>query len=208
MRYACHFADETSTENKRIFFLRGWVMKIIGVIPARYASSRFPGKPLADIHGRPMIWWVYQQAKKASKLDSLFVATDDVRIQNSCDEHSIPCVITGSHKNTSDRIFEVSQKYNADFYVCINGDEPLLIPKAIDSAIPEDLRLDIDFATNTITPIKDAVELMDPSNIKVVFDNEYKAMYMSRTPIPLPFSGMKFKYYKHIGVNWYECKNA
>ena len=95
-------------------------MKVIGVILARYASTRFPGKPLADICGRPMIWWVYNQSKDAEKVDELFVATDDKRIVDVCDIYNIPYIMTGEHSTAPERLQEVSDKISADFYVCIN----------------------------------------------------------------------------------------
>ena len=85
-------------------------MKVIGVILARYASTRFPGKPLADICGRPMIWWVYNQSKGAKKVDEMFVATDDRRIADVCDAYSIPYVMTDEHATAPERLQEVSDK--------------------------------------------------------------------------------------------------
>ena len=90
-------------------------MKVIGVILARYASTRFPGKPLADICGRPMIWWVYNQSKGAKKVDEMFVATDDQRIADVCNQYSIPYVMTGEHSTAPERLQEVSDKIHADF---------------------------------------------------------------------------------------------
>ena len=107
-------------------------MKIIGVIPARYKSSRFPGKPLADICGKPMIWWVYQQCKKVEDFDAVYVATDDQQILNTCKELGIEVVMTSdTHKTGTDRIGEVAQKIHADLIVNIQGDEPLLEPETI-----------------------------------------------------------------------------
>lgn len=107
-------------------------MKIIGVIPARYKSSRFPSKPLADISGKPMIWWVYQQCKKVEDFDAVCVATDDQQIFNTCKELGIEVVMTSdTHKTGTDRIGEVAQKIHADLIVNIQGDEPLLEPETI-----------------------------------------------------------------------------
>ena len=107
-------------------------MKVIGVIPARYQSVRLPGKPLADICGKPMVWWVYQQAKKVKRLDSVYVATDDERIEEICKRFSMPVIMTTSaHPTGSDRLAEVAQKIEADIYVTIQGDEPLLEPETI-----------------------------------------------------------------------------
>ena len=93
-------------------------MRIIGVIPARYKSSRFEGKPLADIHGKPMIWWVYQQAKKVEELDEVYVATDDKRIENVFNQYNINVVMTSEENPTHiDRIAEFSDKVNSDMVV-------------------------------------------------------------------------------------------
>ena len=104
-------------------------MKIIGVIPARYRSSRFPGKPLADICGKPMIWWVYQQALKVPELDLVVVATDDQRIQSVCDSLGMAVFMTSDkHPTGSDRVAEVAEKTNGDLYINIQGDEPVIPP--------------------------------------------------------------------------------
>lgn len=99
-------------------------MKIIGVIPARYKSSRFPGKPLVDICGKPMIWWVYQQAKKVPEFDEVYVATDDDRIEAACKEHDMKVIMTSDkHETGSDRVAEVATKVEGDLFVNIQGDE-------------------------------------------------------------------------------------
>lgn len=179
----------------------------IGLIPARYNSSRFPGKPLAMISGKPMIWWVYSQAKKAKKLAEVYVATDDERIEKVCREYDISCVMTNSsHGTSTERLYEVSQKINADVYVCINGDEPLISPDYIDSVVPEVIDKNV-FVSNLMCEISDPVELLDSSNIKVVVDKFDDALFFSRSPIPYPKSSLEYRYYKHVGVLSYN-KNA
>lgn len=107
-------------------------MKVIGVIPARYKSSRFPGKPLADICGKPMIWWVYNQALKAEALSEAYVVTDDERIKEACDKFGINVIMNSdTHKTGKDRIGEVARKIPADLYVNIQGDEPMIEPETI-----------------------------------------------------------------------------
>jgi 3-deoxy-manno-octulosonate cytidylyltransferase (CMP-KDO synthetase) len=175
-------------------------VKIIGVIPARYDSTRFPGKPLADICGKPMLWWVYSQAKKSGKLLKVVVATDDDRILNVCKKLNVPVILTGQHPTAIHRLWEVSKIEDADFYVQINGDEPLIKPDIIDAVIPDFIPNDIEYATNVITNTEDAAQVMDSSNIKIVFDSNMRALYMSRTPIPYPFKTIGFKYHKHVGV--------
>lgn len=182
-------------------------MKAVGVIPARYNSTRLPGKPLKDICGKPMIWWVYQKVKKIRELQEIYVATDDERIENVCNDYSIPVIMTsGRHRTGADRLQEVSEKVVADFYVQINGDEPLIDAEAIRKAIPESIDLDAEMGTNIITKIVDASQVMDASNIKMVFDNQMNALYMSRTPIPYPFKEINYQYYKHVGIIGYTKK--
>ena len=178
-------------------------MKVAGVIPARYGSTRLPGKPLKDICGRPMLVWVYEQVIKAKRLDEVCVATDDERIENMCCSHGIPVVMTStSHPTGANRLQEVSESVRADFYVQLNGDEPLLDPVLIDAAVPDKLEADA-FGTNIITKMHSPSEVMDPANIKVVFDENLRALYMSRTPIPYPFKSIEFEYYKHVGILGY-----
>lgn len=182
-------------------------MKTLGVIASRYASTRFPGKALADIHGKPMVWWVYQQAMKSQKLDDIIVATDDVRIEQVCLQYSMKVIMTSTeNKTTANRMYEVSQSMPADFYITINGDEPMLDPKAIDAAIPDSVPQDYEYGTNTICVMTDPIDVIDPSNIKVVFDSNKTALYMSRTPIPYPYATLDFTYYKHVGVLGYNRK--
>ena len=109
-------------------------MKIIGVIPARYSSTRFPGKPLADICGKPMLWWVYQQVKKIEAFEQVICAIDDERIQKICEKFNMEYVMTkNNHPEHISRIHEVSEKIKADYYMCINGDEPLISQECFNS---------------------------------------------------------------------------
>lgn len=182
-------------------------MKVVGIIPARYGSTRLPGKPLKDILGHPMIWWVYERVKSVKKLDEVFVATDDERIESACKVMHIPVVMTSNtHRAAAHRLQEVSETVKADFYVQLNGDEPLINTEAIAAAIPDYVPQDVEFGTNIITEMKDPAQVMDPSNIKMVFDNQMNALYMSRTPIPYPFKSLDYKYYKHVGIIGYNKK--
>ncbi len=102
-------------------------MKMIAVIPARYQSTRLPGKPLADICGKPMLWWVYEKVKNISAFNKVLCAIDDERIESACKQHNMDYVMTrNDHPNHISRIQEVSSIEYADYYVCINGDEPLI----------------------------------------------------------------------------------
>lgn len=182
-------------------------MKTLGVVAARYASTRFPGKALADIGGRPMVWWVYQQALKSQKLTEVVVATDDKRIEDVCKQYNMNVIMTSSeNRTTANRMYEVAQTMAADFYITINGDEPMIDPVAIDAAIPDYVTQEYEYGTNTICEMTDPIDVMDPSNIKVVFNEKYEALYMSRTPIPYPYGTLDFTYYKHVGVLGYNKK--
>lgn len=176
-------------------------MKVVGVIPARYGSTRLPGKPLKDICGYPMIWWVYERVRTADKLDEVYVATDDERIKVVCDSYGIPVVMTGDqHRTAAHRLQEVSEHVQADLYLQLNGDEPLIDQAAVSAAVPDHVPQDREFGTNIITAITDPVQAMDPTNIKVVFDRDMNALYMSRTPVPYPYKAIGFQYYKHVGI--------
>lgn len=180
-------------------------MRVIAVIPARYNSSRFPGKPLVDLCGKPMIWWVYNQVKKVETIDEVYVATDDERIAKACDSLSIKYVMTRSdHGTSTERVYEVAQKVQSDLYIVINGDEPLIDPDIIQAIIPNK-KPDGDFyVSNLMTEIKSPVEAIDFTNIKVVTDEDSNALFFSRSPIPYPKSSIDYKYYKHVGVLIYD----
>lgn len=182
-------------------------MKIAGVIPARYGSTRLPGKPLADICGKPMIWWVFQRVSGIKELDTVCIATDDMRIESVCRDYGMPVIMTSSsHKTGAHRLQEVSKYLKADYYIQLNGDEPLIDCEAVKAAIPTSAVRDVEFGTNIITPISDPVQVIDATNIKVVFDCDMKAVYMSRTPVPYPYKSLDFVYYKHVGIIGYNKK--
>lgn len=177
-------------------------MKIVGVIPARYESSRFPGKPLADICGKPMIWWVYNQVKKVKELQEVYVATDDERIKKECEKYGIKAVMTkNSHKTHLDRLAEFVNQIDADFYININGDEPLIDPKNIQRLVPDN-KLDPKsfYFANAMTIVKKPVELVDNARIKIVTDVDGYGLYMARTPIPYPKGTSEFNYKKFVGI--------
>jgi len=174
-------------------------MKNIGIIPATYNSVRFQGKPLADIHGKPMIWYVYQQAMKVDDLLEVYVATDDQRIIDACTSYDMKVLKTfDTHVTMTDRIHEVSNMIEADSYIAISGDEPLIDPNIVSKVIPT--TIEGFYAQNLMTPIVHAVCVIDATNIKVLFDEDENARYMSRAPIPYPKASLDFKYFKHVGV--------
>lgn len=176
-------------------------MKIIGIIPARYQSSRFEGKPLADILGKPMIWWVYQQAIKAESLDEVFVATDDKRIEQACIENNINVIMTSSeHKTGTDRIGEVARKIKADLYVNIQGDEPMIEPQTISKAIEPfftDENLQI---SNLMTKITDPVDVVNFTVPKVITNKDNIGIYLTRSTTPYPKGSIDYCYYKQVCV--------
>ena len=179
-------------------------MKIIGIIPARYQSSRFPGKPLADICGKPMIWWVYNQAIKVKELNEIYVATDNEKIEKECRLYNIPCVMTkDNHPTHVHRIHEVSDKIKSDYYVVICGDEPLIDPNTIRKVIPAEDSSDF-YVGGLCRYFSDPAEVIDPANIKVVTNNNDECILLSRSPIPFPYKTLNFKYKKVVGV---ECYN-
>lgn len=176
-------------------------MKIIGVIPARYQSSRFPGKPLADICGKPMIWWVYQQCMKVKDFEAVYVATDDDKIYTACNSLDIPVVMTSTeHKTGTDRIGEVAEKIPADLYVNIQGDEPLLEPETIRAAILpfyEDANLQI---SNLMTKIHDPVDAVNFTVPKVITNKDGIGIYLTRATAPYPKGKIDYYYYKQVCV--------
>lgn len=182
-------------------------MKVVAIIPARYGSTRLPGKPLRLINGKPMIWWVFSRVREIEELDEVYVATDDERIYEYCEKNKFPVIMTSAeHKTAASRLQEVSEIVKADFYLQLNGDEPLIDKKAIVAAIPDFVPQDREYGTNIITKISNPVLCNDASNIKVVFDNNLRALYMSRNPIPYPFKAIDYEYYKHVGIIGYNKK--
>lgn len=190
-------------------------MKILGIIPARYGSSRFEGKPLALINGRMMIQRVYEQAKKADKLAEVVVATDDQRICDAVVSFGGKVVMTSSnHKSGTDRCREVVEKVGAGFDAVINiqGDEPYINPLQINQIA--DLISDDDTQIASLCkPIRDIDELLSHNAVKVVVDKNGKALYFSRYTIPFQRNEtdttkwMQLRtYYKHIGIYAYKSQ--
>lgn len=180
-------------------------MKIAGVIPARYNSTRFPGKPLVDIEGKAMIWWVYHQVKESKKISEVFVLTDDDRIREYCDKESIPSIMTrDNHPDHISRVQEASERIEADCYVCINGDEPLIKAELIDQVIPKNMEEDCPVFFGATRKIDDVAIAIDPANIKLALNGENRCLYMSRTPVPFPKGSLNVTYYKYVGI---ECFN-
>lgn len=179
-------------------------MKTIAVIPARYASSRMPSKPLADILGKPMIWWVYQEAKKCPKLDDVVIATDDDRIAEACRAHSMQYLMTSpDHDTPTGRIWEVSTRLDADLYLQVMGDEPLINARAFDLILPETLPADPYYVAVLTNVMTHPADVIDFSNQKVVTNAAREILLISRSPIPYPKGTLDFEYEKVTGIQLY-----
>ena len=179
-------------------------MKAICIIPARYSSTRLPGKPLKDICGKPMICRVYERAKLANSVDEVIVATDDERIFNAVESnHGRAMMTRADHKTGTDRLAEVAEKFpDAEVIVNVQGDEPLIEGKLIDELIAQFDDVNLQMATVAVELTDDA-EIKNPNNVKVVIDKNNNALYFSRSPIPYPRNIGKSKVYKHIGIYAY-----
>ena len=154
------------------------------VIPARYASKRLPGKPLLDIKGIPMIIRTFNQCVKAVPRSKILVATDDKRIKKICELKNINTIMTSKKCLTgTDRIAEVAKKIKKNFYINVQGDEPICNPKDIIKIIKY-AKKNPDLIINGFTEIKEKKQFYSPNTPKVVFDNNYNLMYMSRSAIP------------------------
>jgi 3-deoxy-manno-octulosonate cytidylyltransferase (CMP-KDO synthetase) len=183
-------------------------MKTEGVIPARFGSTRFPGKPLAPIAGKPMIQWVYERASRANQLDEVLVATDDERILEAVRRFGgKACMTSRNHRCGTERLAEVAGSRPAELYVNIQGDEPLLNPSDLDAlvvALKDDSRADM---TTLKYPIASPEDVADPNVVKVVTDAAGFALYFSRSPVPYCASCGESRpaprHFKHIGVYGY-----
>jgi 3-deoxy-manno-octulosonate cytidylyltransferase (CMP-KDO synthetase) len=176
-------------------------MKIIGIIPARYKSNRFEGKPLAEINGKPMIWWVYHQATKVTEFSNVYVATDDERIKNVCDNLGVNVVMTSdTHMTGTDRIGEVARMFEADLYVNIQGDEPMIEPNTIRQAILPFLKYEDLQVSNLMTKIDDPVDLINFTVPKVIVNKDNIGLFLTRSAAPYPKGSIDFDYYKQVCV--------
>lgn len=175
-------------------------MAVVAIIPARYGSTRFPGKPLATIGGKPMIQHVYESASKAGGLDRLLVATDDHRILQAVRDFGGEAVLTSKdHVSGTDRLAEVAKKLKAEWVVNIQGDLPFVQSQTISRTLAP-LRRDRSISMGTArTPIRDKEEWLNPNVVKVVTDDRGFALYFSRAPVP---------YLRGRGVNHDDSKTA
>ena len=159
-------------------------MKTIAVIPARYASTRMPGKPLADVLGKPMIYWVYKAARACPKLDDVLIATDDERIADACKTYDMRYIMTSpDHDTPTGRIWEVSTVEDADLYLQLMGDEPLVNPAAFDLILPDTLPDDPYYVAVLTNVMEHPADVIDFSNQKVVTNAAREILLISRSPI-------------------------
>ena len=173
-----------------------------GIIPARYASQRFPGKPLADILGRPMILHVFERARQCRILTRVVLATDDARIQSAAQQYDIPVVMTrADHPSGTDRVLEAAQKLNLppdSIVINIQGDEPALVPAMLTELVQPFRVPEIQVAT--LARQISARQAQNPNLVKVVFGADGRALYFSRSPVPYRRDPEKSDYYGHIGI--------
>ena len=182
-------------------------MKILGIIPARFGSTRFPGKPLAVIHGKPMIQWTYENSSRSKRIDELIVATDDTRIFQAVTSFGGKVVMTsGEHSTGTDRLIEVAKNFPKETVVInVQGDEPGIDPNLIDGVIDLKLQFRNWHMTTAACPIENPSEIHDVNRVKVVFNREGKALYFSRSSIPSQFK-KEVQVYKHLGIYCYEIQ--
>jgi len=176
-------------------------MKVLGIIPARFGSTRFPGKPLIDIAGKSMIQRVYEQASKSEMISEVVVATDDQRIFDHVKSFGGKTLMTSeNHSNGTERCGEVIGHFSdVDVVINIQGDEPLIQPEQLEKVIAlfEDTEVKIGTLAKKITDIE---SIENPNRVKVVFDRNADALYFSRYPIPFNKNKTVTSHYKHIGI--------
>lgn len=183
-------------------------MKVVGIIPARYASSRFPGKPLIDLKGKSMIQRVYEGAKKSDILSRVIVATDDVRIYNAVHEFGGEVMMTSeNHASGTDRCGEVAMNIDADVIINIQGDEPLIDHRQLDQLAGAFENENVQIATLAINNCSEE-DKSNPNRIKLVCDYNMDAIYFSRSAVPNEHHAShsakeEFNFYRHIGVYAY-----
>jgi 3-deoxy-manno-octulosonate cytidylyltransferase (CMP-KDO synthetase) len=180
------------------------IVDVLAVIPARYTSSRFPGKPIASIAGKPMIQHVFERVRRAQRVSRTLVATDEPRIRDAVEEFGGHAVLTRrDHTTGTDRVAEVAAHIPAEIYINVQGDEPLIDPTTIDglvAALGEDPAVQVASATGAIVQPND---IMDPNVTKVVRDFDGNALYFSRAPIPWVRDRQETvaaRHWKHIGL--------
>jgi 3-deoxy-manno-octulosonate cytidylyltransferase (CMP-KDO synthetase) len=178
--------------------------RVVVVIPARYGSSRLPGKPLVSLAGLPMVQHVYARAKLAQKVGRVIVATDDDRIIKAVEAFGGEARMTrADHRTGTERVAEVAAHVEGDIFVNVQGDEPLLDPTSVDKAIGALLEEPAAAIATVATPIRTPADIMDPNVCKVVLDFDDNALYFSRAPVPWvrdTTSKIQVRHLKHLGI--------
>ena len=179
-------------------------MRRVGVIPSRYESSRLPGKPLIELGGHPMIWWVYNRAKSANGLDDVICAVDDELVFEYCKKENITAMMTSKdHSNGTERVIEVAEKVDADEYVQIQGDEPLVEPRVIEEVIKLLGANKETMCAMLKTPFQSPVDVVDTTTAKIVTDINGFALMITRQPIPYPKGMADYVFWDPLGtVGW------
>jgi 3-deoxy-manno-octulosonate cytidylyltransferase (CMP-KDO synthetase) len=178
--------------------------RVVVVIPARYGSTRLPGKPLVTLAGKPMIQRVYERARMAHRVDRVIVATDDERIVKAVETFGGEARMTRpDHRTGTERVAEVAAHVEGGIFVNVQGDEPLLDPVAVDTAVAALLEEPAASISTVATPIKTPADIMDPNVVKTVLDFDGNALYFSRAPIPWvrdTASKVQVRHLKHLGL--------
>jgi 3-deoxy-manno-octulosonate cytidylyltransferase (CMP-KDO synthetase) len=177
-------------------------MKIVAVIPARFASTRLPRKMLREIQGKPLAVWVYQAVRSSPLLDDVIIATDSKEIQEACEKHACKAQITSDkHRSGTERVHEVSQSVAADVYFNVQGDEPMIRAAHIEALAA--LMKNPEVPVGTLKTPASAEDISNPNAVKVVADTNGRSLYFSRSAIPYDRDSSHPKYFKHLGIYAY-----
>ena len=179
--------------------------KIAIIIPARYASTRLPAKPLLEVNNKPIIQYVYEAATKSKLATEVIVATDDKRIYDAVEKFGGKCEMTrADHQCGSDRIAEIASRHDFEYILNLQGDEPQITPEVIDLAIEALIKDDEADISTLVRQITNDEQINNPNCVKCVFDNDFNALYFSRCPIPYKRNDAQAPYYAHIGIYGYK----
>ncbi len=177
-------------------------MKVIAVIPARLASTRLPRKMLREIHGRPLVVWVYQAVRASKALDDVIIATDSGEILEVCEKHACHARMTSSqHRSGTERVHEISQSVQADVYLNVQGDEPMIQAAHIEALV--ELMKNEKIPVGTLRTPAATEDITNPNAVKVVTDLNNRALYFSRATIPYDRDRSQPRYFKHLGIYAY-----
>lgn len=182
-------------------------MRTVCVIPARYSSTRLPGKIVKELLGHPMVWWVYQNVKKSNSFDEIIIAADNDDVKGICEKFGAKVIMTSQKCSCLiDRLYEVSRHIDADYYVSINGDEPILEPEVMGKVIPDFVETEKPIVRGLAREFTNPAEVLDPGNMKMAIGRGGYCLYRSRSPIPYPQTTTNFSYKKYVGVELFNKK--